>query len=264
MKYYFSVCAIFKDEADYLDEWIKFHHLVGAQNFYLYNNNSTDNYEDLLSPYIAQGLVDLTEFPHNKDQQRLAYIDMIKKAKGESKWVACIDIDEFLFCPDMKKVPDLLKEYEDYSALCVNWLIYGSSGHDQEPQGNVVDNYIMHAEKSYLGNDHIKSIIQPEKTIMPRNGHCFEFSEGYAVNENFESVSDSFSKHSTEKIRLNHYFCKSRQYYQTKIDKGRVDIQEKRSWSNFNALDKNEIKDRSASNVYKNYLDTADFFVNHP
>ena len=39
-KYNVAVCAIFKNEAPYLKEWIEFNHLVGVEHFYLYNNNS--------------------------------------------------------------------------------------------------------------------------------------------------------------------------------------------------------------------------------
>jgi hypothetical protein len=39
-----AVCAIFRDEAPFLDEWIRFHIGVGATHFYLYNNFSSDDF----------------------------------------------------------------------------------------------------------------------------------------------------------------------------------------------------------------------------
>ena len=43
--YDLSVCAIFKDEASYLKEWIEYHKLVGVQHFYLYENeNESDDF----------------------------------------------------------------------------------------------------------------------------------------------------------------------------------------------------------------------------
>ena len=42
-KYYFSICAIFKDESLSIKEWIEYHKLIGVEHFYLYNNNSTDS-----------------------------------------------------------------------------------------------------------------------------------------------------------------------------------------------------------------------------
>jgi Glycosyltransferase family 92 len=61
--YDLCVCAIFRDEAPYLKEWIEFHRLVGIQKFYLYNNASTDNYKEVLQRYINKEIVYLTEWP---------------------------------------------------------------------------------------------------------------------------------------------------------------------------------------------------------
>ena len=51
-KYDLAVCAIFKNEARFLKEWIEFYKLIGVEHFYLYNNFSNDNYQDVLQPYI--------------------------------------------------------------------------------------------------------------------------------------------------------------------------------------------------------------------
>ena len=58
-----AVCAIFREEAPFLDEWIAFHVGVGATHFYLYNNFSTDNYKQVLEPWIARGTVTLIDWP---------------------------------------------------------------------------------------------------------------------------------------------------------------------------------------------------------
>ena len=38
-KHKVSICAIFKDEEEFLKEWLEFHLLVGIEHFYMYNNN---------------------------------------------------------------------------------------------------------------------------------------------------------------------------------------------------------------------------------
>ena len=63
MKYRLSLCLIFKNEAPFLKEWIDYHTIVGVDHFYLYNNNSDDNYKEVLEPYIRQGIVTLIEWP---------------------------------------------------------------------------------------------------------------------------------------------------------------------------------------------------------
>lgn len=42
MRFALAVCAIFKDEAAYLREWLDFHLLMGVEHFYLYDNGSSD------------------------------------------------------------------------------------------------------------------------------------------------------------------------------------------------------------------------------
>ena len=57
-----SVCAIFRDQAPYLAEWVEFHLLSGVQHLYLYNHKSVDNATDELAPYVRAGLVDLHQW----------------------------------------------------------------------------------------------------------------------------------------------------------------------------------------------------------
>ena len=57
MKGYLSVCAIYKNEARYLAEWLEFHLLAGVEHFFLYDNNSTDDHREVLAPYLRAGVV---------------------------------------------------------------------------------------------------------------------------------------------------------------------------------------------------------------
>ena len=54
-EYLLSICAIFKNEGHYLKEWIEFHKLQGVEHFFLYNNNSTDDYEQVLYQSLNEG-----------------------------------------------------------------------------------------------------------------------------------------------------------------------------------------------------------------
>jgi len=38
----FALCAILKNEADYIEEWLAFHILQGVSRVILYDNNSSD------------------------------------------------------------------------------------------------------------------------------------------------------------------------------------------------------------------------------
>jgi hypothetical protein len=51
-----GVCAIFKDEAPYLLEWIAFHRMVGIDLLVLYDNGSTDGGPELIRRSSLPGM----------------------------------------------------------------------------------------------------------------------------------------------------------------------------------------------------------------
>ena len=120
-QYQLSICAIFKNEARYLREWIEFHRIVGVEHFYLYNNNSTDGYLTEIENYIKEGIVDLFQWEMYPGQVQ-AYMDCIQN-KASTKWLAFIDIDEFLFPVEHDGLLEVLEEYDepDRAAVCVFW-----------------------------------------------------------------------------------------------------------------------------------------------
>ena len=54
---YLSAVAIVKNEGRYLREWLEFQRLMGAEHVYLYDNGSTDSTDEVLAPFVAEGLL---------------------------------------------------------------------------------------------------------------------------------------------------------------------------------------------------------------
>src|SRR5438309_11534779 len=131
---YLSLCAIYWNEAFYLREWIEFHRLVGVERFFLYDNESTDDHLEVLGPYIEDGMVVLHQWPMRPGQLP-AYNHCLAKHGDESRWIAFLDLDEFLFSPTLRPLPELLAEYEQHPAVVVNWMMFGTSGHLTRPPG---------------------------------------------------------------------------------------------------------------------------------
>lgn len=130
-KYKVSLCLIFKDEAHYLKEWLEYHILIGVDHFYLYNNNSTDNFHEVLKPYIEQGTVSLIDFPEKYAQVK-AYRDCYEKTKDETEWLGYIDADEYVNLIKYDSIKDLLDSVQFYPSLYLNWRMFGTSGHLEE------------------------------------------------------------------------------------------------------------------------------------
>lgn len=236
---YLSIAAILKNEAPYIKEWIEFHKLVGVERFYLYDNESTDKVKEILAPYIEDGTVVYT-YVKGTVKQMPVYQDAVYHYKYSTRWMAFLDLDEYLFPVEKESLPDLLKDYEQYPALVANWVMFDSNGLLEHPQGKLVTETYTRVYKNYniYENHHVKSIVNPKKVRFLNNPHyCYYNYNQYAVTENVERCKGPITRYnSVNKIRINHYYCKSLQDYKLKIDRGRADILEKRE---FNAQEVN-------------------------
>ena len=94
--YDLAIVAIMKNEGRYLKEWLDYHLLAGVEHFYLYDNDSTDNQAEVAKPYVEAGLVDYFFLP-GKVMQHFAYNDAVNRFKFHCRYMAFIDLDEFIF-----------------------------------------------------------------------------------------------------------------------------------------------------------------------
>ena len=81
----------------YLAEWIEYHLCAGVEHFFLYNHHSaTDDHERILRPYIDAGLVTLDQAICDVHCQVPTYEQCIADHGDATRWLALIDIDEFI------------------------------------------------------------------------------------------------------------------------------------------------------------------------
>jgi hypothetical protein len=226
-KSYLAVCATYKDHAAYLQEWIQFHRLVGVERFFLYDNESADEHEDVLAPYVEGGIVEVRHWPSpahavNHWGLRFAFDDCLARHRDDARWIAFIDIDEFLFSPTGRQLPDVLRGFEQFSGVEVSVLAFGPSGHRAKPSGLVIESYLR--RRSYMSQEtdleHVKSIVDPTRVDRTLNAHGFYYADGYAVYENGEranaEVPGSKTFPTASLLRVNHYLTKSVHEYEAK------------------------------------------------
>jgi len=246
--YELSVVAIMKNEGAYLKEWLDFHILVGVEKFYLYDNESNDDTKKILKPYIKQGIVEYTYFPGQK-RQNPAYIDALNKHANDSRWMAFIDLDEFIVPVKHKTITDFLRTLpKNFGALVLTWVMYGSAGHKRKPKGLVIENFKYHAnEKRHSG---CKSIVNPRLVVSQRNPHINDVA-GFLIDENGRKlgrIDQTNNPPSYNKIRCNHYVTKSYDEYKARCNKGSASTGTKsptKKWSRekFDRYDTNDIYD---------------------
>jgi hypothetical protein len=147
-RYRLSICSIFKNEAKFLKEWIEYHQLAGVDHFYLYNLGSQDHSLMVLNPYIKRGIVTLVDWNDFFDDQDVdevchwalgtqvaAYEHAIRtRGERETKWLAFINIDEFLVPPGPGTLTEVLEKYDAYPGVTLECDFFDASKLDVLPR----------------------------------------------------------------------------------------------------------------------------------
>jgi len=218
-KYDLAVCAIFQNEARFLKEWIEFYKLIGVQHFYLYNHFSTDNYLEILEPYIERNEIELYHWtnPNHQKSQMETYNDALNRAKNNVKWLAFLDLDEFLFPVEKYNLVDFLKEYEFFGGVCANWVMYGTSYIEKIPYNNLLIESLNRCNLSGKINTIVKTIVRPETVERMASFHFANYKDGYFnVLADKTRFSGMASPHiSIDKLRINHYWTRDKYYLNT-------------------------------------------------
>lgn len=216
-----AICAVFKNEAPFLLEWIAYHHAVGFDHFYLYDNDSSDGGAGLIATSPLAPLVTVTYWPY-RPAQLPAYQDFITHHARGQDWAAFIDIDEFVLPLDTPSVRPTLDRAVGYSAMLVHWRIFGPSNWVDRPEGLVIDNYTMRTADDFPANKHVKSIVRCADLLgVMENPHEFRL-RGPTCNALGQAVPNSGIQPGTchQGVVLNHYQTRSRQDWMEKIARG--------------------------------------------
>lgn len=220
--HYLSVVAIFREEAPFLDEWLTFHAQNGVSHFYLYNNFSSDDYRDVLAPWIAQGVVTLTDWPVETGQLA-AYRHCVRVHGPESRWMAFIDIDEFLFSPAEIDVGNVLREFEDLPGILVHSPYFGAAGNEARPPRPTMRAFTQRAPLSRIS---AKTIANPRWIYGIRNVHTFKYWRGEGLDTARRPLNAGPPV--LDRLRLNHYWSRSLSDLRDKIARGDASTPQKR------------------------------------
>jgi hypothetical protein len=244
-----AACLCFKDSAAYLEEWLLFHHVQGIRRFYLYDNESTDDWRPIVEPWIRRGLVEAISYP-GAGIQSAVYDDCLQRARGEAEWLAFIDDDEFLFPVGGETLADALQDYGDQAGVAVAWVVYGSNGHEKNSPEWVLKRFprsVGHAD------NHVKCIVRPDRVVRSVVvGHMFEVVPPFAIVDERQTslVVPRNPNPSANRLRINHYMIKSWSEWRLRrrrpcVDTGLVAPNSESDWRGWDPLN-SRVEDRGA------------------
>ncbi|WP_158526011.1 glycosyltransferase [Polynucleobacter paneuropaeus] len=215
-----GVCAIIRNRAQWIEEWISFHHLVGFANFYIGLHKCSDSTEEFLIQVSKKFNIKIF---HVEDRvggspQTFFYNFIQNEVAHEVDWMAFIDGDEFLFAPEQKAIGPVLDEFlqKNVYALAIHWACFGSSNFVTEPSGLIIENYRHRAPDDFPVNKHIKSVVyQRVPGFISFNNPHLVSADFQVFDEILRPINTPISPYepSFTSLRINHYLCQSREYF---------------------------------------------------
>lgn len=281
-----AVVCIAKNEEAYISEWIYYHLKLGFSHIFIYDNSDNNSLNYLMTMW--ETFVTVVPFSNNNNLlkrhnlkstylQNDAYNHYIKTHKiykYNHKWVAFIDCDEFICLQNEPySIIDFLK-YKNVNngVLTMNWWFFGSNNELNYSKRPVLERF---TKKRTKPNEEHKTICVM-KDLEPKftgTGHL-PYSKGYYKNSKGEIIKkyDGITSHSIRDIPqgtytdppcvndifLAHIFCKSKDEFENKINRGnshinsdKSEVKQRRTMQDFYYNDHNDIEDKTLFNILK-------------
>jgi Glycosyltransferase family 92 len=271
-----ALCSIQKNRGPWLAEWVVFHVMVGVQKFYLYLHGCSDQSLLVATELTRHFDLEVVVIPGDVVAPQLkAYHHCYSTHGHKHDWLGFIDGDEFLFSPAEMDLKEVLAQYRygKLSALGVYWATFGSSHHEKEPSGLIIENYTKRAHQQFEVNTHIKSVVMGRQGphCLPVTSHHFKSIHG-TYDTSGRLIEWGYTKNNPDysQLRINHYVTQSLEYFtKTKSVAGKADVSPRsnRDMAWFDAHNRNEVDDdsmRPFSLKVKESLVNLGLFNKHP
>ncbi|XAR58251.1 hypothetical protein NMG60_11026669 [Bertholletia excelsa] len=157
--YEMCVCTMLRNQARFLREWVMYHARIGVQRWFVYDNNSDDDIDDLIGSLEEESFnITRHPWPWIKTQEA-GFAHCALRARDICEWVGFIDVDEFLHLPSGLTLHEVLaNQPSNVAELRLSCHNFGPSGHKRAPARGVTVGYtcrMVYPERH-------KSIIRPE------------------------------------------------------------------------------------------------------
>ncbi len=219
-KYKLVIMAIFKNEEEYIEEWLEHHINQGIEHFYLYCNDPNIKKYKMLGKY--KNKITLINWINKKNNgiktiQKQAYTHCIQTYYNQFEYIMMLDIDEFVInINKTHRVIDFINSLDNNTeALKVQRFDFDSNGHKTKPKGKVMDNY-TNREKICSSYKTIANINYVNKDLFFYGVHDFNLiNKGKIYNEYLNYYETGFPNKCTfDSINeiplvIFHYYSKS-------------------------------------------------------
>lgn len=233
-----ALAVIVKNEAAFIEEWLKFHYAAGVAKFFLYDDGSDDRTIAIAKAAVPPEALTIIPWcqrlkdakgPKTLHNQPLAFAHAVSNFGTDFRWMGFIDVDEFLFPTEALSLKEVLAELEHANNILLPWHMFGRQGFEATPD-LIIPNYKHRHFDTYKAE--VKEVLNFKCLVRPSAVttvyvHGFETDNSDRIwNSNGEPFRYSERKnqrfHDRKKLQLNHYYAKSNQALDAKIEKGSI------------------------------------------
>lgn len=146
------LCAIVKDEENYLREWLDYYRSIGVDHFVLYDNGCD------IEPAPD---IEIIDYRDRTCCQIDAYNDCYARLGKQFDWFFFLDADEFLWTEQPLKVFLSDHKFSNFDGIKVNWMNMTDNGHIRVVNGDYSRNrFTEHSPILFPWNFQIKTLIR--------------------------------------------------------------------------------------------------------
>ena len=158
-----------RDEPN-ISEWVAHHLLLGFDKIIIFDHlSSTPIVSSIKTNFNGKLKIIKVEGTGNiKGKLMQDALDIA--SKENYSWMLYLDADEFLNLNKFNNVKDFLALFKQADAIGINWLMFGTSGHKEQPTGLITENFIRSDMRI---NSHIKSFVRPSCAVRSTNPHFY-------------------------------------------------------------------------------------------
>ncbi len=225
-KHYISLLLLIRDENEYLEEWLEHYFRIGVDHVYIYDNQSDIPVQEYLhsvnSPYLDR--ITIVEWKSTENTQQDANNHFLKTYGNETKWIAPVDIDEFVQINDTSMtLEEYLKSNECYGYVHCQWVHFNANGQENKSSELVTKRFTQTADW-YDWSSSGKKFIQTNR--------CGGFIRYNPVLKAYCNGLDN-AVNNKDFFQLNHYFTKSYEEWNEKMKRGSCDPNVRRNYRLF-------------------------------
>jgi hypothetical protein len=231
--YKISVGCVFRNEAHCIKEWLDHYLHHGVDHFYLINDNSTDDYLSIITPYMKFITLYHDQKSYYLGRQRDMYNEHILPNIKNTKWLLIVDMDEFVWSPIDINLNNILNTCNHLGQIQIQDVLFGSNAHILQPD-SIVNSFTMRENSP---RKCLKYFVNSEYEFSALNIHHATFKDIINEKTKFMLVDHHY-------FIVNHYSCQSKDFWiKVKCTRGDGDNYKTRTIDDFVALDKNEVED---------------------